>query len=201
MICHNGDVPGDLRERKKARTRAAISAAALRLFAQRGYEAVTIADVAAAAEVGQRTVFRYFGDKDELLFGEDTAFRAALADALAARPQAEPAAVALREASATIAGALDARREELLTRTAVIDASPALAARERAKHAGFEAVIMEGLGARGLSEPAARLLARLGVACYAEALARWLDDPAFPLPDVMRACFAELGAALNRQTR
>ena len=79
---------------------------------------------------------------------------------------------------------------------AVIGASPALEARERAKHAGFEAVITEGLGARGLGEPAARLLARLGVACYAEALTRWLDDPAVPLPDVMRACFAELGAAM-----
>ena len=90
MMCHNRGVPDDLRERKKARTRAAISAAALRLFAERGYEAVTIADVAAAAEVGQRTVFRYFGDKDELLFGEDLAFRAALADALAARPRRSP---------------------------------------------------------------------------------------------------------------
>ena len=78
---------------------------------------------------------------------------------------------------------------------AVIDASPALEARERAKHAGFEAVIMEGLAARGLGGPAARLLARLGVACYAEALNRWRDDPAVPLPDVMRDCFAELGAA------
>ena len=78
---------------------------------------------------------------------------------------------------------------------AVIGAAPALEARERAKHAGFEGVIMEGLGARGLGEPAARLLARLGVACYAEALNRWRDDPAVPLPDVMRGCFAELGAA------
>jgi len=52
-------------------------------------------------------------------------------------------------------------------------------------------VITEALSARGLHKPAARL----GVACYAEALNRWRDDAAVPLPHVMRACFAELGAA------
>ena len=154
---------------------------------------MTIADVAAAAEVGQRTVFRYFGDKDELLFGEDTAFRAALADALAARPRAEPAAVALREASATIAGALDARRDGAAhphgrdRRVARVGSPGARQARR------FRGGDHGGPRRPRLAEPAARLLARLGVACYAEALNRWLDDPAVPLPDVMRACFAELG--------
>ena len=79
-----------LRERKKVQTRAAISAAALKLFAERGYDAVTVAEVAAAADVGERTLFRYFPVKEELLFGEDDVFRDALAGALAARPRDEP---------------------------------------------------------------------------------------------------------------
>jgi hypothetical protein len=50
---------------------------------------------------------------------------------------------------------------------------------------------------RGLPLPRARLLARVGVACYAEALDRWLADPRASLPDTLRACFAELGAAVS----
>ncbi len=165
-----------LRERKKIRTREAIGAAALRLFAERGYAAVTIGDVAAAAEVGERTVFRYFGDKEDLLFGEDEAFRAALASALAGRPEGEAPVEMVAGASAAVAAALAGRREEVAARLAVIRATPALQARERAKHAGFESVVADGLAARGVARPAARLLARVGVGCYDEAVERWLAD-------------------------
>ena len=166
-----------LRERKKHQTRAAISAAALRLFAERGYDAVTFAEVAAAAEVGERTLFRYFPVKEELLFGEDEAFRAALASALAARPPAEPHAAALAAATAAVIAQIAGRRAELAARTAIIEADASLRARERAKQATFEPVIADGLVARGLERDAARLLARIGVACYGLALERWLADP------------------------
>ena len=56
-----------LRDRKKARTRDAISGAAIALFLQRGYDAVSIAEIAAAAEVSRRTLFAYFPTKDDLV--------------------------------------------------------------------------------------------------------------------------------------
>ena len=189
-----------LRERKKERTRTAISAAALRLFAERGYAAVTVADVAAAADVGERTLFRYFADKEELLFGEDDAFRSALAGALQARPTGEPPVERVAAAAAAVLATLAGRRDELAERLAVIRASPALRARERAKHAGFEQLIAAALTARATDPRGAALLARIAVACYDEAIERWLADadPDHPGPAAhLRAAVADARRLLN----
>lgn len=163
-----------LRERKQLRTRTAISAAALRLFAERGFGAVSMADVAAAADVGQRTVYRHFADKEELLFGDDEAFAVTLAEALAARPAEEPPVAAVAAAARAVAAQLGDRRAELQTRATVIAATPALQQRDRAKQARFEALVADGLVARGTAPAAARLGARLAVACFDEALAEWI---------------------------
>lgn len=185
----------NLREQKRIRTKAAISSAALALFATRGYGAVTIAEVAAAADVGERTVFRYFGDKEELLFGEDEAMRAALAASLAARPASEPPLRALREASKAITELFVERPEEVRAHEEIIRASPALRAREHSKQAGYERVLTEGLADRGLALPQARLLARIAIACFDEALERWLGDgnPRRPGLDArLRKAYSEL---------
>src|SRR6478672_7353166 len=74
--------PTGLRERKKQRTRELIATAALDLFSRRGYHATTIAEIAAAAEVSERTVFTYFPTKEDILFSDHADFRARLAEAL-----------------------------------------------------------------------------------------------------------------------
>lgn len=86
-----------LRERKRARTRQALVDAAVELFGRNGYEQTTVADIAAAAEIGTRTFFSYFASKEELLFPEsDARVRAAL-DAIADRRAGEtPAEVLMR---------------------------------------------------------------------------------------------------------
>jgi AcrR family transcriptional regulator len=71
-----------LRERKKRRTRAAIADAALKLFDQRGFDAVTVADVAEAAEVSEKTIFNYFPSKEDLVFEAAVERRAALLNAV-----------------------------------------------------------------------------------------------------------------------
>ena len=88
--------PG-LRERKRRRTRAALIDAGRRLFEERGYDATTIADIAAAADIGTRTFFAYFESKEQLLFPEsDHRVQAAL-DAIADRAESDaPAQVLLR---------------------------------------------------------------------------------------------------------
>src|SRR4051794_26660700 len=74
-----------LRERKKHRTRELIASTALALFSERGYHATTVADVAAAADVSERTVFGYFATKEDLLFADHLALEQDLAQALEAR--------------------------------------------------------------------------------------------------------------------
>jgi AcrR family transcriptional regulator len=189
-------VSPSLREERKVRTGKAIAAAALDLFALRGYAAVTVAEVAGAARVGERTLYRYFADKEDLLFGEDDDFRAALRTAIEDQPAGEPPFTVLRGAGATVARALQDRREEVRRRGEVIASAPALAARERAKHADWEAVLADGLCQRGVAAGEARLLGRIAVACYNEALTRWLaqDGPHRTLEAELDAAFAELGA-------
>jgi AcrR family transcriptional regulator len=75
-----------LRERKKRQTREAITRAAWKLFARRGFDAVTVADIARAAKVSEKTVFNYFPTKEDLVFGAGMQRTAALVDAVRARP-------------------------------------------------------------------------------------------------------------------
>ena len=77
--------PAGLRERKKAATRQAISDAATRLFMERGFDAVTMAEVAEAAEVSVKTIFNYFGSKEDLFLDRDAELRAALVGAITDR--------------------------------------------------------------------------------------------------------------------
>jgi len=86
-----------LRDRKRARTRQALVEAAATLFERNGYDETTIADIAAAAEIGTRTFFSYFPSKEELLFPESDARVRAAVEAIADRgPHEGPAEVLLR---------------------------------------------------------------------------------------------------------
>ncbi|MFH9015208.1 TetR family transcriptional regulator [Streptomyces sp. NPDC017943] len=88
----------NLRERKKQRTRDALLRAALELFATRGYEETTVDDIAAAADVSQRTFFRYFAGKEETALFVPRLAEDVVVDALRARPPSEPPLEALRRA-------------------------------------------------------------------------------------------------------
>ncbi|WP_086706844.1 TetR/AcrR family transcriptional regulator [Streptomyces antimycoticus] len=119
--------PG-LRERKKIKTRQAIRRAALRLFAEQGYDATPVDRIAAAADVSTSTVFRYFPAKEDIVLTDE--YDALMAEAIRERPGDETPAASLRHAVVGLLGpAAGAEREELLARLALVRQVPALRAR------------------------------------------------------------------------
>ncbi|MGA8219282.1 MAG: TetR family transcriptional regulator [Solirubrobacterales bacterium] len=125
-----------LRERKKAQTRQQIADTARRLFLERGFDAVTVAEVAREAEVAQKTVFNYFPSKEDLFYGRLEAFEEELLAAVRERRPGESVIAAFREFVMKRRGALQLQDDEEATRqmraiNRVIRESPALLARER----------------------------------------------------------------------
>jgi AcrR family transcriptional regulator len=122
-----------LRERKKRQTRQLIFDAAHRLFGERGFESVTVAEIARAAEVSEVTVFNYFPTKEDLFFGGMQFFEEQLIEAVRNRARGESAASAFRRRVLEGAPALATKERYASIKRAAqaISASPALAVRER----------------------------------------------------------------------
>ncbi|WP_194828488.1 TetR family transcriptional regulator [Nocardia sp. XZ_19_231] len=170
-----------LRELKRERTRQSIVDTAFRLFAERGFDGVTVAEIAAAAEVGTRTLHRYFTSKEELVFPEDDDLRADLTRLLAERPEGEHPETTL----AVVITPLISRfgGEQLVqarTRDALITSTPALQARDLAKQAAVEKLIehhlARQLGVAVDSDVRPALWAKIGMACFFSAYRVWLHE-------------------------
>jgi AcrR family transcriptional regulator len=128
--------PG-LRERKKQRTRETIALAALRLFAERGYEHTTLAEIAEEAEVSTRTIFSYFESKEDILFCAEPAFFDQLKEALEGRPPGASTVDALR----TFLGQLPPPDESMKLHKQIVRADEGLRLKERARLARAEELI------------------------------------------------------------
>src|SRR3954452_16195921 len=90
------DVRGGLRERKKEATRRLIAATARRLFSERGFDGVTVAEIARAADVAEKTVFNYFPTKEDLFYSRLEAFEEELLEAVRDRAPDESISAAFR---------------------------------------------------------------------------------------------------------
>jgi AcrR family transcriptional regulator len=125
-----------LRERNKQRTRQQIADTAMRLFRERGFHGVTVAEIARAAEVSEQTVFNYFPTKEDLVYGSMESFQEALLQAVRARPADESILEAFGRFILQTRGLLADQQadEELKSVLRVIAESPALLARERQVH-------------------------------------------------------------------
>jgi AcrR family transcriptional regulator len=160
-----------LRERKRQRAREAIVEAAFELFAERGFAEVTVADIAERAEVGRTTFFRYFGDKQEVVFAHEQDMLDELADTFrVVKPPSPPdLAGALRQlqAAATMLCerlTSDARRYAAHER--LIFENPELHDREERKLRRFTELGSEILRGQGASEWVAALAPQLALACF-----------------------------------
>jgi AcrR family transcriptional regulator len=154
-----------------------LQAAALELFASRGFEQVTAAEIAQSVGLTERTFFRHFSDKREVLFYGQDQFLQAFVDGMdAAPPDASPLEViasALRGATLFFP---DERRQYSRMRQTVIDQNPALRERELHKLAGLATTVAETLRARGVGEPAATLAAQTGATVFGIAFAQWICE-------------------------
>jgi AcrR family transcriptional regulator len=139
--------PTSLRERKKARTRQALVDAALRLFAERGFEATTVADIADAADVSPRTFFTYFPAKEDVLFAGAKDRIERLRDALAKRAPDESFLDALRRAARDVLTDPTFQAEAQRTHMRVIGANPALGARALQDLLAAEQVVAAAIAA------------------------------------------------------
>src|SRR5262245_17041402 len=132
-----------LRESKKLRTRQEIADAAMRLFAQRGFERVTVADVAAEASVSEKTVYNYFPTKEDLFFDEVPAREAALVAAVRGRREGETILAALRRLQSAECRRLCSPPFAVFAR--ILEESPALRAKELEVMARFSRTLAEAI--------------------------------------------------------
>jgi AcrR family transcriptional regulator len=132
--------PG-LRERKKQQTRERIARVALELFAERGYDQTTLAEIADAADVSTRTIFAYFHSKEDILFCDEPAFLEQLEQTLEQRPPGATTIDALRDFLASTGP--PAEHERL--RKQVVASDEELRLGERARFARVEQVIAESI--------------------------------------------------------
>jgi AcrR family transcriptional regulator len=132
--------PG-LRERKKQQTRDTIARAAVRLFADRGYDETTLADIAEAADVSPRTIFAYYESKEDILLCGESSFLNKLRTMLDERPPGSTTVDALREFLSSI----EPPDEEAKLRKQIITATPGLQMRMRAGHVELEPMLAESI--------------------------------------------------------
>jgi AcrR family transcriptional regulator len=173
--------------------RGRLEQAAMELYGERGFEQVTVAEIAARAGLTERTFFRHYGDKREVLFGGAGALEAAFTDAVAAAP---PDASALDAAAAALdaAGALlQERRPFALRRQAIIAANAELRERELIKLASLGTLLAGALRERGVGEPAASLTAEIALAVFRIGFERWVAEQG-DLREILRESLAALPA-------
>ena len=154
-----------------------LQKAAFELYAERGYEETTVAEIAERAGLTERTFFRYFADKREVLFGGSGELEQLMVDAVGAAPASATPMEAITAGLAAAGAMFDARfRPYSRRRQTVIDANPELQEREFAKLASLAAGLADALRGRGVQDPAAGLTADAGVAVFRVAFEHWIRD-------------------------
>jgi AcrR family transcriptional regulator len=144
-----------LRERKKEKTRELISETARQLFAERGFDAVTVIEIARAADVAEKTVYNYFPTKEDLVYSRMEAFEERLLDAIREREPGESALAAFANFMDGTYGVLAERTAsgELKTVTRLITNSPALLAREQQVFTRYTSALADMLASETGAKP------------------------------------------------
>jgi AcrR family transcriptional regulator len=179
-------------------SRGRLEQAAFALFAERGFENTTVAEIAERAGLTERTFFRQYSDKREVLFAGGSEFQELVVTAIAGAPASLPPIDAVAAGLDAAAALLEERRAFARMRQAIIAANAELRERELIKLASLSAAIADTLRGRGLADPAASITAEVAIAVFRVAFERWLDEGnRLGLPRIMRESLDELKAQVG----
>ncbi|HEX3487780.1 MAG TPA: helix-turn-helix domain-containing protein [Streptosporangiaceae bacterium] len=170
-----------------------LAQAAMALYAEQGFEKTTAAEIAARAGLTERTFFRHFADKREVLFYGTDSLQDMLTGAIAGAP---PDATAMDAVGAALqaAGAVIEETPDLARlRNEIVSANAELRERELTKMAELAAAMAGALRERGVLDPAASLAGETGIAVFRVAFTRWISETGQPgLPAILRESMEQL---------
>ena len=175
--------------------RGRLERAALDLYIERGFDQTTVAEIATRAGLTERTFFRHFADKREVLFAGAAELQDFLVSTLASTPDSAAPIDAVAAALEAVGARLQERRQYAGQRHAVIAANAELRERELIKLASLASALAGALRQRGVTDPAASLAAEAGIAVFRIAFELWINEPnQRDLPQFIRESFDELKA-------
>jgi len=173
--------------------RGRLAEAALELYTERGFEQTTVAEIAERAGLTERTFFRHFADKREVLFSGSAALEQLLVDTVDHAPKSATPIEAVAAALEASTAIFEPRRQYAARRYAVISANPELQERELIKMASLAAAMADALRRRGVRAPAAALTAEAGTAVLRIAFERWVEPSnKRPLRELIRTSLRDL---------
>jgi AcrR family transcriptional regulator len=179
--------------------RGRLEQAALALYGERGFENTTVADIAERAGLTERTFFRHFADKREVLFWGAGMLQELLVSTVAGAPDSAAPIDAIAAALEAAGAVFEERRDFVLQRQTIIAANAELQERELIKLASLASALADALRRRAVREPAASLTAEAGIAVFKVAFERWIDETNVrDLPHVLRETLDELKAVTAR---
>ena len=172
-----------------------LEQAALELYGERGFEQTTVAEIAERAGLTERTFFRHYADKREVLFGGAGPLKELLVSAVADAPASATPMDAIAAALEAAGAALQERRELARRRNRIIAANAELRERQLIKLASWAEALADALRERGVADPAARLTAEVAMAVLSVAFERWVGEKnRRSLPELVRESLDELNA-------
>ncbi len=190
--------PG-LRARKRQQTRERLTRAAMALFGERGFEATTLDDIAAAADVSRRSFFHYFASKEDVVFAWQEELSAALIAAVVARPASESMLTAAENAISAMVRQVDAN--EAIAMSCLKRDNPALQARNQVKYEKLERGLAEALGKRAgakVERVQARLVAMIATGAMRIGDELWTAEGAREKPEALvKRMFAAIRAIFD----
>ena len=193
------DVATGLRERKRQQTRERLTRAAMALFLDRGFEATTLDDIAAAAEISRRSFFHYFASKEDVVFAWQEEITAALIDAVAARPASESMLTAAENAILAMVRQLEPG--EAIAMAQLKRDNPALQARDQVKYEKLERALTDALVKRAghkMEKLKARLVAMIATGAMRIGGELWAAEGAREKPEALvKRMFGALRAILE----
>jgi len=193
--------PAGLRERKKEKTREALVRTALRLFAKRGFDHVTVEDIATACDVSPRTFFRYFASKEDALFSEGDAYREQLLAALDEQPADRAPVDRLQAAMHELAAFYVEQRDTIRRRHQLVQSTPSLRTRAAERQQRWEADLVDHLrrspAAAKVRDLDLRLIVAATTAALRVAVDVWIEaDDTDDLTVIVDQVFQRLRAGL-----